>query len=425
MVKELKKKKIFGMTLTCIVTVVVIFALFYSGFFSSPNNVKARAVDTYATAKSVASLSDSMNDFSFEMYQQLDVGGDDNVFFSPYSVFVALAMTYEGARGDTAEQMKNVLGFEQNDEVSLCSFGRIYNLLNINAEYALNTANALWTKKDYPFLEEYLNFIDNYYMGKATDVDFTNPKEAADIINKWVEENTGGKIEDMLSSGDISPGTVLILSNAIYFKGSWLTKFNVEDTVDRYFELTNKELVQVPTMVLKDSKEVFNYTETKDMQILELPYKGNDVSMLILLPKENDITIINQKLARDNLETWLDSMYPTIVDIYLPKFTFKTEYNLKNMLIDMGLDIAFSSYADFSGMNGYGGLFIEKVLHKAFIEVNEEGTEAAAATTVHILETAMPEPTKIFNADHPFTLLIQHKETGTILFMGSINNPIV
>ena len=423
MVKELKKKKIFGMTLTSIAIVVVIFALFYSGFFTSPSKVQARAVDTYATTKSVASLSDSMNDFSFDMYQQLgDVG--DNVFFSPYSVFVALAMTYEGARGDTAEQMKDVLGFEQNDEISLCSFGRIYNLLNIDAEYTLNTANALWTEKDYPFLEEYLSFIDNYYMGKATDVDFTNPKNAADIINKWVEENTGGKIEDMLSSDDISPGTVLILSNAIYFKGSWLTQFNVEDTKDRDFEMTPNNKIQVPTMVLKDSKELFNYTETEDLQILELPYKGNAVSMIILLPKENDITIVNQKFTSENLATWMDSMYPTVVDIYLPKFTFKTDYNLKNMLIDIGLDIAFSSNADFSGMNGYGGLFIEKVLHKAFVEINEEGTEAAAATTVHVMESAMPEPPEIFNADHPFTFLIQHKETGTILFMGSVSNPI-
>jgi len=175
-----------------------------SGFFSPPSNVQASAVDTFATAGSVNSLSYSMNDFSFSMYNELGIDSDENVFFSPYSIFVALAMTYEGARSDTYEQMKSVLGFEQNDEVNLCSFGRIYNLLNIDAEYSLNTANALWTKEDYPFLEGYLSFIDNYYMGKATDVDFTNPSEAAEIINSWVEKNTGGKIEDMLSSGDIS-----------------------------------------------------------------------------------------------------------------------------------------------------------------------------------------------------------------------------
>jgi len=424
LMKLMKTKRMIVITTVCIVTLVVIFAgLMYSGFFFSPGNIQARAVDTYATAESVDSLSGAMNGFSFEMYNELGIDSDENVFFSPYSIFVALAMTYEGAHGDTAVQMKNVLGFEQNDEVSLCSFGRIYNLLNIDSEYTLNTANALWTMKDYPFLEEYLSFIDNYYMGKATDVDFTNPGEAAEIINSWVEENTGGKIEDMLSSSDISPSTVLILSNAIYFKGLWMTQFDIEDTVDRDFEITPTEIVQVPTMALTGSEKSFNYTETDDLQILELPYKGDAVSMIIILPKENNISSVEQMLNNENLATWMDSMYPTDVDIYLPKFTFKTEYNLKEMLIAMGMDIAFRSDADFSVMNGYGGLFIEKVLHKAFIEVNEKGTEAAAATTVHILERTAPEPPKIFDANHPFLYLIQHKETETILFMGKVVDP--
>jgi len=420
----MKTKKMIALTTVCIVALIAIFTgLMYSGFFSPPGNVQARAVDTFATAGSVDSLSYAMNGFSFGMYNELGMDSDENVFFSPYSIFVALAMTYEGARGDTAAQMKSVLGFEQNDEVYLCSFGRIYNLLNIDAEYTLNTANALWTKEDYPFLEEYLSFINNYYMGKATNVDFTNPSEAAEVINSWVEENTGGKIEDMLSSDDISPDTVLILSNAIYFKGLWLTQFDVEDTLDRDFEITQGDIVQVPTMVLTDSEESFNYSETDDLQILELPYKGDAVSMIIILPKENNISSVEQMLSNENLSTWMDSMYPTDVDIYLPKFTFETEYNLKEMLIAMGMDIAFSFNADFSGMNGYGGLFIEKVLHKAFIEVNEEGTEAAAATTVHMLESAIPESSEIFDADHPFLYLIQHKETGTILFMGKVVNP--
>lgn len=424
LVEFMKTKRMIVISTVCIVTLVVIFAgLMYSGFFFSPGNITARAVDTYATAESVDSLSGAMNGFSFEMYSELGINSDENVFFSPYSIFVALAMTYEGAHGDTAAQMKNVLGFEQNDEVSLCSFGRIYNLLNIDSEYTLNTANALWTMKDYPFLEEYLNFVDNYYMGKATDVDFTNPSEAAEIINSWVEENTGGKIEDMLSSSDISPSTVLILSNAIYFKGLWMTQFDIEDTVDRDFEITPTEIVQVPTMVLTGSEESFNYSETDDLQILELPYKGDAVSMIIILPKENNISSVEQMLNNENLATWMDSMYPTVVDIYLPKFTHKTEYNLKEMLIAMGMDIAFSPDADFSGMNGYGDLFIEKVLHKAFIEVNEKGTEAAAATTVHILERATPEQPKVFDANHPFIYLIQHKETETILFMGKVVDP--
>ena len=418
----MKTKRKFVITAGCI-AVLIVAGLVYSGLVSPPVNIQARAVDTFATAESVDSLSGAMNGFSFEMYKELGIDSDENVFFSPYSIFVALAMTYEGARGETAEQMKDVLSFEQNDEVSLCSFGRIYNLLNIDSEYTLNTANALWTMKDYPFLEEYLSFIDNYYMGKATDVDFSNPIETAEIINNWVEENTGGKIEDMLSSGDISPSTVLILSNAIYFKGLWMTQFDKEDTVDRDFEITPTEIVQVPTMVLTDSEEKFNYTETDDLQILELPYKGDDVSMIIFLPKEDNISSVEQMLDNENLATWMDSMNPTDVDIYLPKFTHKTEYNLKEMLISMGMDLAFSFNADFSGMNGFGGLFIGKVLHKTFIEVNEEGTEAAAATTVHMFETAMPGQSKVFDADHPFMYLIQHKETGTILFMGKVVDP--
>jgi len=419
----LKNKKLYGISLTSIVAILIIIAMFYSGFFP-PNNVQAKAIDTYATTESVKSLSDAINDFSFNIYHHIGIGADSNIFFSPYSIFVALAMTYEGARGDTAEQMKNVLGFEQNNEVSLCSFGRIYNLLNIDAEYTLNTANALWTQKDFPFLEEYLSFIDNYYMGKATDVDFSKPAEAAEIINKWIENNTGGKITDMLSSGDIHPLTKLILSNAIYFKGLWLTQFNVDDTIDRDFKLTTGEIIQVPTMNLRDSEKTFNYTETKDLQILELPYNGDDVSMIIILPKENNITLVEEKLYSNNWQSWLDSMYQTDVKIYLPKFTFKTEYNLKEILINIGLDIPFSFNADFSGMNGFGDLFIEKVLHKAFVEVNEEGTEAAAATTVHMALTAMPEPSKVFDADHPFIFLIQHKETETILFIGSVSNPL-
>ena len=355
----MKNKKLFGISLTFIVAIFIIITVFYSGFFP-PNNVQAKAIDTYATTESVKSLSEVINDFSFNIYHHIGIRGDSNIFLSPYSIFVALAMTYEGARGDTAGQMKNVLGFEQNDVVSLCSFGRIYNLLNIDAEYTLNTANALWTEKDFPFLEEYLSFIDNYYMGKATDVDFSKPAEAAEIINGWIENNTGGKITDMLSSGDIHPLTKLILSNAIYFKGLWATQFNVDDTINRDFELTTGEIIQVPTMNLRDSEKTFNYTETEDLQILELPYKGNDVSMIIILPKENNITLVEEKLYSDNLSSWLDSMYQTDVNIYLPKFTFKTEYNLNEILINIGLDIPFSFNADFSGMNGFRGLCRDK-----------------------------------------------------------------
>lgn len=420
----MKYTKIFGISLTCIVAAVVLLAMFFSGIFSPPIITRVRAIDTYATTESVSDLSMGMNEFSFDIYQHISSDSSDNVFISPYSIFVALAMTYEGAKGDTALEMKDVLGFEQNDEVSLCSFGKIYNLLNIDAEYTLNTANALWTMKDYPFLTSYLNFIDNYYMGKATEVDFTKADETVELINTWVEENTGGKIEDMLSPSDIHPATLMILSNAIYFKGLWKTQFDSELTIDREFTLASNESIHVPTMIMTGSEESFNYTETEDMQILELPYVGDTVSMVLLLPKENNLSVVKDQLNSENLDSWIDAMEPAPMDIFLPKFTFETEYSLNTILVDMGLDLAFSYDADFSGMNGYGNIYIDKVLHKAFVEVNEEGTEAAAATTVHMVLTSLPPPATIFNADHPFAFLIQHKETGTILFMGTVQNPL-
>ena len=305
----MKNKKMIGITTVFFVVIILVLAgLMYTGFFSPPYHAQARAIDTYATEESVKTLSDAINHFSYELYKLIDNNTNKNIFFSPYSIFTALAMTYEGARGETADQMKTVLGFEQNDTVNLCSFGRIYNLLNIDTDYTLNTANALWTQKGYPFLDDYLNFIDNYYMGKATDIDFSNPDAAAETINEWVKKNTGGKIEDMLSPTDIHPATVLILSNAIYFKGLWMSQFNEDDTTDRDFILANEDVIQVPTMTLTDAEESFNYTETDGAQILELPYKGNDVSMIIILPKENNVTRIAQLLDAKTLSTWKNSM---------------------------------------------------------------------------------------------------------------------
>lgn len=408
-------------------TALVLTSIFYIGFFSSSNvSAQPRAVDTYATNESVTNLSNLINNFSFRMYNQLITDNTDNIFFSPYSIFVALAMTYEGARNETADEMYNVLGFPQDDTVTLCSFGRIYNLLNINKEYTLNTANALWIRQGYPFLGEYLRFIENYYMGKTTEVDFSNPEKSAEIINQWIEKNTGGKIKDLITKGDIHKYLAMILTNAIYFKGDWLNQFDKDLTTNRDFKLLDGTTVSVPMMTFSKSDLEFNYTETDDLQILELPYKGDKLSMIILLPKENNISIVEKILNRDNLSKWVNSMTKREVKVILPKFKLETEYSLKNYLMNMGMIIPFSTAkADFSGMTGRKDLFIEKVKHKAFIEVNEEGTEAAAATSVHMSLTAVgPEPIE-FNADHPFVFLIIHKETGVILFMGKLMNPMV
>ncbi|MFO8078120.1 MAG: serpin family protein [Thermoplasmatota archaeon] len=422
------KKMIAAIGAVLIVSVAIIAGYLYKDNLFSPSaKADQLAIDTNATSESVSSLVDYMNMFSFDLYTQLSNDQEHegkNIFFSPYSVFVALSMTYEGAKNETAADMQEVLYFPQNNDTMLCSFGRLYNIYNFHKNYTLETANALWTQHDFSFLDSYLDFIEHYYMGRATEVDFSQAEETAEQINNWIEEKTHDKIQDMLSSEDIDPATKMILTNAIYFKGDWLYQFDPEDTVDKDFFVSNEETVTVPMMQLDDDDISFNYTETDDFQMLELPYDGNNVSMIVLLPKENNISTIEQQISWENISDWEQTFQEKQVKVILPKFEMETTYNLGQHLIEMGMQIPFTTNADFSGMDGRRDLFIGKVLHNAFVKVDETGTEAAAATTVHMELTAIPPSDQlVFNADHPFLFFIQHKQTNNILFMGKITNP--
>jgi len=372
------------------------------------------------------SFRDAVNAFAFDIFKEVHVANGDNLFISPYSIFTALAMTYEGARGETAEEMANVLSVEQDNESFHTYMKNLYEVLNTkNAEYNISTANALWVKENLQLLEAYLTIIREYYGGDATEVDYSNPTEAATIINQWVENQTNGLIEDLITADAISPLTALILTNAIYFKGIWKTQFDPVNTTNRTFETTAGTSVEAPTMSLVDTEDVFYYTETDEIQILELPYTGDDISMIILLPKNNDLSSIIDTVDNDMFSAWTESMVETNVDIYLPKFEVETSYKLKDYLIALGMIFPFTSAADFSGITGGKDLFISNVIHKAFIDVNEEGTEAAAATAVVMELTVNGGSSRIvFDCNHPFMYLIQHKQTGTILFMGSISNPL-
>ncbi len=416
------------MAAVLIVSVAIIAGYLYKDNLFSPSaKADQLAIDTNATSESVSSLVDYMNMFSFDLYTQLSNDQEhegNNVFFSPYSVFVALSMTYEGAKNETAADMQKVLQFPQNNDTMLCSFGRLYNIYNFHNNYTLETANALWTQHDFSFLDSYLDFIEHYYMGKATEVDFLQAEETAEQINNWIEEKTHDKIQDMLSSEDIDPATKMILTNAIYFKGDWLYQFDPDDTLEKDFYVTDEETVTVPMMQLDDDDVKFNYTETDDFQMLELPYDGNNVSMIVLLPKENNISTIEQQISWENISDWEQSFQEKQVKVILPKFEMETTYNLGQHLIEMGMQVPFTTSADFSGMDGRRDLFIGKVLHNAFVQVDETGTEAAAATTVHMELTAIPPSDQlVFNADHPFLFFIQHKQTDNILFMGKIVSP--
>ena len=365
------------------------------------------------------------NRFAINLYSQYK-SEEGNIFFSPFSISTAMAMVYEGAEGKTAKEIKSVFGFPKYDNSRRNQYSDLLSEINKKEkEYALNTANALWAEQDFNFLDKYLTTVEKYYGGKTTNLDFKNEWEASRlIINNWVEDKTNDKIKDLLPEDVIDADTRLVLTNAIYFKAKWLIQFDTDKTSDEYFRVNPDKSIKVPMMQPTSQKSTFNYTQNKDLQILEMPYAGEDLSMLILLPFDDDIEVLENSFTIEKLTEWKKSLRKRRVKIYIPKFKFEAKYFLFETLSDLGMPTAFTNSADFSGMTGTKDLKIDKVIHQAFIEVNEEGTEAAAATGIGVgMKTSKPPPTPIFKADHPFIFLIHQKDTGNILFMGRVNNP--
>jgi len=362
------------------------------------------------------------NQFAFKLYS-IYKSKDGNIFFSPYSISSALAMTYEGARGKTADEMQSVFDFSKDDVLRRRDFLKINNIINKkDKKYKLNTANALWAQKSYKFSDDYFKLIDQYYGGKVTNLDFIGDLEGSRLtINHWVEERTNDRIKDLIPKNVLDSYTRLVLTNAIYFKGKWAKEFDKKSTGEQDFNVGSNKAVKVQMM---NDNDDFNYGETDSLQILELPYQDNELSMLILLPKNDDLAAVEGSLTFEKLSEYKSLLTSEKIDVSIPRFKFETKYLMKDDLIRMGMPTAFSGDADFSGMTGDKDLFIGQVIHQAFVDVNEEGTEAAAATAV-IMEagSAMPQPPKVFRADHPFIFLIQEKETGNILFMGRVADP--
>ncbi len=383
-----------------------------------------QADDTGSTQQGIQEVVNANNKFAFELYSELDKAENGNMFYSPYSISAALAMTYEGAKGQTADEMKSVFHFPESS-ILRPNFAAIYNEINKKDKpYKLNTGNALWVQQDYPFLEDYISRVEKYYGGKAANLDFIRETEKSrQTINTFIEEQTNDKIKDLILQGVLTPDIRLILTNAIYFKGTWTWEFDKSDTREQDFKITPTNIVKTPMMFMDNDKAKFNYADLGDLQILELPYKGEDVSMLILLPTEN-LEAIEPSLTVEKLEEWKGQMREDKLDaIYLPKFEFNTKYFMNDALSAMGMPTAFSDSADFSGMTGKKDLLISFVIHQAYVKVDEEGTEAAAATAVGLQSTSSVYPRKIFRADHPFIFIIQEKETGNILFMGRVTDP--
>jgi serpin B len=370
------------------------------------------------------------NRFAVELYAKLREQ-EGNLFFSPYSISAALAMTYAGARGETEAQMAKVLHFPSQtvggQERFHPAFGAIIKDLNARGEkgkYELIVANALWGQKGYGFLKEFLQLVESDYDGQLNDVDFISDTESArKTINAWVEKKTKDKIKDLITPGVLDQLTRLVLTNAIYFKGNWASQFKKERTEDAPFTLVGGEKVDTPMM---NQTEQFGFMETEDFQGLEMPYVNNELSMIIFLPKRTDgLAEFEKKLTAENLSQWLARLRKREVIVSVPKFKMTSQFSLADVLKQMGMTDAFSSEAaDFSGINGKKCLFISAVIHKAFVEVNEEGTEAAAATAVVTRTTAIgPKETPVFRADHPFLFLIRDNDSGSMLFIGRMMNP--
>ena len=376
-----------------------------------------------STPEGVKAVADANNEFALDLYSQFK-GDGGNIFYSPYSISVALAMTSEGARDQTAEEMQSVLHFPADVSVRRPNFASIYNEINKrDKSYLLSTGNALWAQKDYNFLDDYMDVVLKYYGGNVTNLDFVGDAEGSrQMINSWIEEQTNDKIKDLIPAGVLGAYTRLVLTNAIYFKGTWVKQFEKEDTREEDFTIGGGETVKVDMMVLTGEEARFNYTETDEIQVLEMPYDGNELSMLVILPKGDTLDVVEDSLTAEKLDGWRDSLTTQNVRVYFPKFKFETKYFMVETLSAMGMPTAFTSNADFSGMDGTRNLFIQSVIHQAFVEVNEEGTEAAAATAIVMAMSAVSQD-KVFRADHPFIFIIQQRETRNILFMGRVDNP--
>ena len=400
--------------LICMSAIIIAICLFSSFAFANTN-------------EDLKTVVNGNSSFGFDLYQELK-GVKGNLFFSPYSISTALAMTYAGARGQTETEMAQVLHFSLTQELLHPAFSKLQSDLNAiqnKGDVQISIANSLWAQKSYKFLDTFIDLNKKYYSAGLNFVDFITKREAArKQINDWVEKKTNDKIKELIKPPMLDSLTRLVLCNAIYFKGNWLSQFDTTRTVDADFYVTPDKTNKVPMMFQKSK---FKYKDFDEFCALELPYEGNDLSMIIFLPKEIDgLAEFEKDLTNDNVQIWIDELmgsHETEVLVSIPKFKTTCEFELSETLYDMGMPSAFSlPPADFSGMTGTKDLFISKVIHKAYVDVNEEGTEAAAATAVVMMKSVAVMPL-IFRADHPFMFLIRENQTGSILFIGRIVDP--
>ena len=368
------------------------------------------------------------NAFAVDLYGQLSKQ-PGNLFFSPESISTAFGMAYAGARGQTATQMEHVFHFTLPPDRLHPAMGALLARMNApHKGYELRVADALWAQQDASFQASYLKLVQSDYGAGFHRVDFKlSPDTVRATINAWVEKQTNDKIKDLLSPGVLNSSTRLVLTNAIYFKGNWRDQFDKEATQKEEFHLSATQWIMSPMMHRTDG---YRYYDGGTLQALELPYAGDEIAMVVLLPKERDgLPALEQSFASGAAGDWIQKLdFVDKVILTLPRFTMTQQFELSSALSAMGMPQAFSSGADFSGMTGKPEFTIGAAIHKAYIDVNEQGTEAAAATAIVMRATAarqeFPEPPPIvFRADHPFLFILLDTRSGSMLFLGRVADP--
>jgi serpin B len=407
--------------------VVLVLSLVLAAGVGGCDRTQAQAAqpEVPAAAAPGEALVAGNNDFAVRLYQQLR-GRGGNLFYSPYSISTALAMTYAGARGETERQMARTLGFSLPQQELHPAFRALAEDLAARGKemegFRLHLANALWGQQGHPFLPGFVDLLARDYGAGLKLVDFTrDPEGARRTINQWAEKETENKIKDLVPPGLINPLTRLVLANAIYFDAKWLSPFAKDGTRPAPFTLASGQKVDVETM---HETLPAGYAEEGGWQVVELPYRDRNMAMDVLLPSSGALREADQSLDAARLASLLGRLKRQSVALSLPQFTYESSFNLNDALSAMGMPDAFDrDRADFSGMDGKRDLLIGFVVHKALVRVDEEGTEAAAATAVGMQLKAAPAAPRVVEVDRPFLFLVRDTKTGTMLFVGRVMDP--
>ncbi|MEB3885978.1 serpin family protein [Lyngbya sp. CCY1209] len=362
------------------------------------------------------------NQFALDLYNRLQTETGGNLFFSPYSLSVGMAMTYAGARTETAAEIARVFHFERSPDSLHPEFTTLLNNIKTRTNSQLCIVNRLWGQSGYTFQEPFLEITRTYYDAPLTPVDFRGNTEASrQQINAWVSQETQNQIRDLIPAGILDEWTRLVLTNAVYFKGDWLFPFPEELTAGDRFTLPSGEEITVPMM--HHPKVAIGYYKLPDLQVLELPYAAGNLSMVVLLPDENsDLQQLEKKLTIARLESWIEASEYVELEVWFPKFQLTSSFKMKSTLSSMGMKSAFTEAADLSGISPEKPFYLYDVVHKAFVDVNERGTEASAATGV--IAGSRSAVRDRIRVDRPFIFLIRDFESGTILFLGAVLNPL-